>query len=130
MTMTQLSMDEEPLMDPRLLWLALLALLAALDSGAAPLALWSLGSRKEPKLARDSLSAAVALPRHAHMMRSGSAMLSPLFAAVAACKPIESLRTRWLMEIQGGSRVHTRCLGAACPYDALLQPCGISDPCS
>ena len=116
-------------MDPRLLWLALLALLAALDSGAAPLALWSLGSRKEPKLARDSFSAAVALPRHARMMRSCSAVLSPLFAADAACKPIKSLCTRWVVKIQGGSAVHMRCLAAACPYDALLQPCGLSTPC-
>lgn len=127
--MPQLRMDEELLMDPGLLWLALLALPAALDSGAVPLALWSLGSRKEPKLARDSLSAAVALPRHAHMMRSCSVMLSPLFAADAACNSIESLSSSWLVDTQDGSRVHTRCLAAACPYDALLRPCGLSAPC-
>jgi hypothetical protein len=82
----------------------MLALLAALDSGTAPLALWSLGSRKEPRLACDSFSAAVAWPWHTRTMRSCSAMLSPRFAAAAACKPRQSSCATWAAGIQAAAQ--------------------------
>lgn len=74
---------EEKLCEPRLFWLAVLGLLTAADSG---LPSKSLGSRKQPKLACDSFSAAVALLRHTRSILSCSALLSPALQLAAACE--------------------------------------------
>ena len=74
---------EEKLRDPRLFWLAALGLLTAAGTGLPGR---SLGSRKQPKLACDSFSAAVALLRHTCSILSCSALLSPALLLAAACK--------------------------------------------
>ena len=63
----------------------------------------SLGSRKQPKLACDSFSAAVALLRHTCSIRSCSALLSPALLLAVPCKHVavrigsghESLMQGW-----------------------------------
>ena len=48
----------------------------------------SLGSRKQPKLACDSFSAAVALLRHTCSILSCSALLSPALLLAVPCKRV------------------------------------------
>ena len=82
---------EEKLREPRLFWLVALGLPTAAGSGLPGR---SLGSRKQPKLACDSFSAAVALLRHTCSIRSCSALLSPALLLAVPCKhvAVESVR--------------------------------------